>query len=39
MDKEQAGAFFKTASELGDAVLEALDAIGKGNRFRRLVIV
>ena len=39
MDKDQYGTFFKTASELGDTILEALDAIGKGNRFRRLVIV
>jgi predicted nucleotidyltransferase len=39
MDKEQYGDFFKTAFELGDAILQVLDLIGEGNRFRRLVIV
>lgn len=39
MDKGQATTFFKSAPELGDAVLEALDAIGNKNRFRRLLIV
>jgi predicted nucleotidyltransferase len=39
MDKQQSDALFKVGFELGDAVLEALDAIGEGNLFRRLLIV
>src|SRR5882724_2823389 len=39
LDKAQYGVFFKTASDMGDAILETLDAIGQGNRFRRVVIV
>jgi hypothetical protein len=37
--KEESANFVKVGFELGDAVLEALDAIGEGNRFRRFLIV
>jgi hypothetical protein len=39
MHKEESASFVKVGFELGDAVLEALDAIGEGNRFRRFLIV
>jgi predicted nucleotidyltransferase len=39
MHKEESATFVKVGFELGDAVLEALDAIGEGNRFRRFLIV
>jgi len=39
LDKAKYGVFFKTASDMGDAILETLDTIGQGNRFRRVVIV
>lgn len=39
MVKEQSDALVKVGFELGDKVLEAFDAIGEGNRFRRFLIV
>lgn len=39
MDKHESEALLKVGFDLGDTVLEALDAIGTGNRFRRFLIV
>ena len=39
MDKEQSAQMFKTASDLGNSVFDALEAIGKRNRFHRLLVV
>jgi hypothetical protein len=39
LDKQQSRKYLEAAYEFGDLVFEALNEIGKGNRFHRLLVV
>ena len=39
MEKEQSKRYFESANRFGDLVFEVLDAVGRKNRFHRLIVV